>query len=86
MQSLQRLYHGAAGWAAMTNMVKKDMDDGFTKDPGTFPCELKGYSIAEGNELDIMILTQKYAPYIIFKVHPVATISQVEKVFELMIQ
>jgi hypothetical protein len=76
----------AAGWTAMTNMVKQDMADGFTKDHGIFPCELKGYSIFEGSELEAMILTQKYAPWIIFKIHPVATIEQTEKVFEVMSQ
>lgn len=76
----------AAGWVALTNMVKQDMADGFTKDHGTFPSELKGYSVFEGNEIELMILAAKYAPYVKFEVHPVATISQTEKVFEVMSQ
>ena len=76
----------AAGWAMLTNMVKQDMADGFTKDHGTFPAELKGYSVIEGTELELMAVTQKFGPYVIFKVHPVATISQTEQLFEMMSQ
>jgi hypothetical protein len=59
-------------------MVKQDIERGLTKDWGAFPGELSGYVVAEGTELDIMMLTGQYAPYCSFRVHPVASVSQVD--------
>ncbi len=68
-----------SAWLAMAEMVKEDMKRGFTKDWGIFPGELCGYSVEEGTELEMMTGTVRYAPYIKFKVHPVASLSDAEE-------
>jgi len=68
-----------SAWLAMVDMVKEDMKTGGTKDWGIFPGELKGYSVAEGTELDVMTTTIPYAPYVKFEVHPVASLDQAEE-------
>jgi len=69
-------------WLAMVEMVKASIKKGFTKDWGSFPGELNGYSIHEGTELELMTETLQYAPYVKFEVHPVASLAQVEQVIK----
>ena len=69
-------------WLGMANMVREDMQKGMIKDWGTFPGELCGYSIEEGSEIDVMKSAMQYAPYIRFKVHPVASLDQVEQAIQ----
>lgn len=66
-------------WLAMVEMVKASMKNGLTKDWGSFPGELNGYSIGEGTEVEMMTETLKYAPYVKFEVHPVASLAQVQQ-------
>lgn len=68
-----------SAWLAMAEMVKQDMKKGLAKDWGIFPGELSGYSIEEGTEMDLMNATMQYAPYIKFKVYPVASLDQAVK-------
>ena len=68
------------GWGALTDMVKQDIQKGLTKDWGAFVGEINGYVVAEGTEVEIANLTQKYVPFVNFEVHPIASISQVEEV------
>lgn len=60
-------------------MVQKDLDSGLIQDWGAFPGENKGYSVAEGDHLDIMKMTQQYAPYIAFEIHQVASINEIKE-------
>ncbi len=69
----------ASGWGVLMEMVQKDLDSGLVKDWGVFPGENKGYSIAEGNNLDIMKMTQQYSPYVAFEIHPVGSISEIKE-------
>lgn len=69
----------ASGWGVLMEMVQKDHDSGLVKDWGAFPGENKGYSIAEGDNLDIMKMTQQYAPYVAFEIHPVASIAEIKE-------
>jgi hypothetical protein len=69
----------ASGWGVLLEMVQKDIDSGLVKDWGAFPGENKGYSIAEGDNLDIMKMTQQYAPYVSFEIHPVASITELKE-------
>jgi hypothetical protein len=66
-------------WLGMADMVKQDMKKGVVKDWGVFPGELNGYAIDEGTEVDIMNVMIQYAPYVKFKVHPVASLTQAEE-------
>lgn len=65
----------------LMEMVKQDIEKGLAKDWGAFPGENKGYCVFEGNKLDVLKMTQQYAPYVGFEVHPVAS---VEDIFELL--
>jgi hypothetical protein len=73
-----------AGWNALMQVVKQDMKKGITKDWGSFVGELRGYSIGEGSELELMNSLQQYSPFVHFKVHPIASVSQVEEMIKAM--
>ncbi len=75
-----------AGWHALMEVVKQDMKKGITKDWGAFVGELCGYSIGEGSELELMNSLQQYSPFVHFKVHPIASVSQVEEMIKTMIK
>jgi len=68
------------GWGALLNMVKEDMDKGVMKDWGAFVGEINGYGVAEGTEVEISNLAQRYVPFCFFKVQSVASLSQVVEV------
>ena len=73
-----------AGWNALMQMVKQDMKKGITKDWGAFVGELKGYAVNEGSELEVLNAVQQYSPFVHFKVHPIASVSQVEEMIKAM--
>ncbi len=68
-----------AGWTLLMNMIKEDREKGILHDWGAFPSEGKGYCIVEGSNVDVMIMTEKYVPYVRFETHPVATIYEVDE-------
>jgi hypothetical protein len=72
------------GWGALMELVKQDMKKGVTKDWGAFVGERHGYSINEGTELDIMASLQQYSPFVHFKVHPIASVGQVEELIRAL--
>ena len=78
---ISREERGAA-WAAMIEMVKQGIKEGRIKEWGAFVGEMSGYSIAEGTEVEIGIFNQQWIPFVTFKTHPVATVSDVEKIIE----
>lgn len=61
----------------LTTMVKQDIAKGVIKDWGAFPGEGRGYTVVEGTYLEIMQMTEQYAPYVRFEIHPAASISEV---------
>ena len=67
----------AAGWGQLMDMVKQDLQKGLQTDWGSFPGENMGYCIVKGNHLDVMKMTQQYAPYVDFEVHASATVEDV---------
>jgi len=76
----------ATAWLGLTELVKADMKTGWVKDWGTFPGELKGYAIDEGSEVTMMTETTKYAPYVKFEVHPVATLAEVQEAIKAAVK
>ena len=72
----------AAGWGALTNMVKDDMKKGIIKDWGSFVGELNGYAVAEGSEVEIGKMNAQYAPFVRFKVYAIASLLDVEQVMK----
>jgi hypothetical protein len=71
-----------AGWSALMSMVKQDMEKGLVKDWGAFVGELRGYDVIEGTELEVMNTMQQYVPFVDFKVHPIASVSQVDEMIK----
>ena len=65
------------GWTKLLSMVKDDVESGRLKDWGTFPGEHAGYAIMEGTELDVLIGTERYVPFVRFETHSVLSVSQV---------
>ena len=74
----------AAGWSVLMNMIKKDRKKGLAKDWGAFVGETSGYTVFDGPELDVMTTLQRYVPFVKFKVHPVATETQVKKMIKAL--
>lgn len=78
-----------ARWTILLNMVKDDLENGRLKDWGAFPGEHAGYAIMEGIDQDVIIATERYAPYIRFKTQSVVSVSQALeglKILELNLQ
>lgn len=74
----------AAGWSLLAEMVKQDIKSGITKDYGAFVGETNGYSIMEGTEVEVTSGLAKYAPYVIYKVHAIVSLSQTGEVIKSM--
>jgi hypothetical protein len=70
------------GWSLLMAMVNQDIEKGITKDFGAFVGENQGYSVHEGTELEVMNTLAQYVPFCIFKVHPVASKSQVSEMIK----
>jgi len=72
------------GWTFLMEMVKQDIKKGLIKDWGAFVGELNGYVVEEGSELDIMKAVQQFSPFVHFKVHPIASVTQVDEMITAM--
>jgi hypothetical protein len=72
------------GFSMLLEMVKQDMKKGITKDWGVFPGEFNGYSVVEGTEVEIMNQIQQYTPFVFFKVHPIASVTQAEEMIKVL--
>jgi hypothetical protein len=73
-----------AAWGFMLEMIKQDLKSGKLKDWGAFVGETNGYGIAEGTEVEMGNMNMRYAPYVNFKVHPIASLDQVGEVLKSM--
>ncbi len=71
-------------WDFLVNIVKHDMEEGPGVDWGAFVGSDKGFSIAEGSELDINIMVQQYYPFVKFKTYPIATLNQTEEMINTL--
>ncbi len=70
------------GWNGLLALVKKNMQEGITKDWGAYVGETNGYSIMEASEAEIGKVLQNYVPFTTFKVKAIATIDQVQEVID----
>lgn len=57
---------------------------GITKDWGVFVGEYDVYSVVEGTEVEILKQIQQYTPFVYFKVHPIASVKQVEEMIKAL--
>jgi hypothetical protein len=76
----------ATGWKALMNFIKEDIKEGRTLDWGAFVGELRGYSIVEGDEVEINILLQRYSPFVHFKARAITSVEQTEKLLDGMLK
>ena len=72
------------GFNMLMKMVKQDIKKGILKDWGAFVGEMKGYSVSEGTEVEILNMVQRYTPFVYFKVHPIASVTQVEEMIKAL--
>jgi hypothetical protein len=72
------------GTSMLLEMVKQDIKKGITKDWGVFVGEYDGYSVVEGTEVEILKQMQQYTPFVYFKVHPIASVKQVEEMIKAL--
>ncbi len=72
----------AVAWSLLLELVKQDIKSGITKDHGTFVGETNGYAIMEGTEVEVASVAMQYGPYVLFKVHPIATVAQVGEIIK----
>ena len=77
-QEQRAMYEGSLA------MVEQDGKSGISKDWGQFIGENRGYGIAEGTEVEIASMLQKYVPYIQFELHPVMTTRMIRQVIKTM--
>jgi len=68
----------------LLEMVKQDIKKSTTKDWGAFVGELYGYAVLEGTEVEVMNMVQQYSPFVFFKVHPIASVTQAEEMIKAM--
>jgi hypothetical protein len=65
-----------AGWGMLMAMVRKDLGKGVMTSWGAFVGETNGYCLFEGTELEVINATTQYVPFVIFKLHAIATEEQ----------
>ena len=73
-----------AQFQLLVAMVNQDIQKGMMKDWGGFVGETNGYAVVEGTEVEIGKMIQQYAPFITFKTHAVASLSQVDEVLKAL--
>jgi len=69
----------AKGWLGLIGMVREDLASGALTDWGAFPGDRTGYAVLEGSEIDVLKLTLKYAPHVVFQVKPAVSAEEIQK-------
>ena len=72
------------GFEMLLGIVNDDIKRGITKDWGAYVGEYKGYSVVEGTEVDIINQLERFSPFVIFKVHPIASVANVGEMIKVM--
>jgi len=72
------------GWGMLMAMVRQDHEKGLITSWGAFLSETNGYAVFEGSEIEIMNALQQYVPFVIFKVKPLASESQVNEMIKAL--
>src|SRR5664280_550046 len=63
-------------FGALMKVIKQDMKEGILKDWGLFISEHKGYSVAQGTEVEVIKTIQRYTPFVCFAAHSIASVTQ----------
>ena len=67
-------------WMMMMELIKEDIKAGIHQDWGSFVGETKGYTISEGDHVELAKLLQRFVPYIRFEMRQVASVDDVMEV------
>jgi len=62
-------------WMMMLEMIKQDLEAGIHTDWGSYVGETRGYTISEGEHVEIAKLMQRFAPYVTFQVREIASVE-----------
>ncbi len=71
-------------YSALTTFVQQDIERKIVKDWGCYVGEGNGYCIAEGTEVDICKMVQRYSPFCLFSTHPIASVEQMNEVLDFI--
>jgi hypothetical protein len=72
------------GFEMLLGIVNDDIKKGITKDWGAYVGEYKGYSVVEGTEVDVINQLERFSPFVIFNVHPIASVANVGEMIKVM--
>lgn len=72
------------GFEMLLGIVNDDIKKGITKDWGAYVGEYKGYSVVEGTEVDVINQLERFSPFVIFSVHPIASVANVGEMIKVM--
>jgi hypothetical protein len=72
------------GFEMLLGIVNDDIKKGITKDWGAYVGEYKGYSVVKGTEVDVIKQLERFSPFVIFKVHPIASVANVGEMIKVM--
>jgi len=67
-------------WMMMLDMIKQDIDAGVHTDWGAFVGETRGYTVSLGDHVELAKRMQRFAPYVDFTVHQIASVDDVMEV------
>jgi len=67
-------------WMMMLDMIKQDIKAGIHTDWGSFVGETRGYTVSEGEHVELAKRMQHFEPYVHFQVHQVASVDDVMEV------
>jgi len=62
-------------WMMMLDMIKQDIKAGIHKDWGSFVGETKGYTISEGDHVELAKNLQRFVPYCNFEMRQIASVD-----------
>lgn len=72
------------GFEMLLGIVNDDIKKGITKDWGAYVGEYKGYSVVEGTAVDVINQLERFSPFVIFHVHPIASVANVGEMIKVM--
>jgi len=73
-----------SGWGVLMDKVKQDIKKGVMKDFGGFVGMPNGFCILEGTELEIDSSIQQYMPFFTYRVYPLTSVEQVDKMIKAL--
>ena len=74
-----------SSFSLLLDMVRQDFEKGLIKDWGAFVGGNKGFTIVEGSEVEVGIMSQQYVPFVHFQSFPVASVKDVSQVLKSLI-